>query len=113
MQLLLLPRVVVLGRQSSAVCRAQATCVPRLTAAWLAASHPATYLHVHCLTPSYLPGQVLLDDHCGWVRSLAMAGGRWLFSCACNTLRQVRLLLGFAQAALRRIGERRRLPGSC
>lgn len=35
-----------------------------------------------------LDSNVLLDDHCGWVRSLAMAGGRWLFSCACNTLRQ-------------------------
>ena len=37
---------------------------------------------------------MLLDDHCGWVRSLAMAGGRWLFSCACNTLRQVRAAAG-------------------
>lgn len=34
------------------------------------------------------PWQVVLDDHCGWVRSLAIAQGRWLFSCACNTLRQ-------------------------
>jgi pleiotropic regulator 1 len=32
--------------------------------------------------------QVVLDEHCGWVRSLAMSQGRWLFSCACNTLRQ-------------------------
>lgn len=35
-----------------------------------------------------LDSRVLLDDHCGWVRSLAIAQGRWLFSCACNTLRQ-------------------------
>ncbi len=44
--------------------------------------------------PPLFPVQVLLDDHCGWVRSLAMAGGRWLFSCACNTLRQVRPAAG-------------------
>ncbi len=32
--------------------------------------------------------QVVLDDHCGWVRSVAIAQqGRWLFSAACNTLR--------------------------
>lgn len=31
---------------------------------------------------------VVLDDHCGWVRALAIVpGGRWLVSCACNTLR--------------------------
>lgn len=30
----------------------------------------------------------MLDEHCGWVRSVAIAQGRWLFSCACNTLRQ-------------------------
>ncbi|KAL4420306.1 hypothetical protein ABPG77_001396 [Micractinium sp. CCAP 211/92] len=35
-----------------------------------------------------LDSNVVLDDHCGWVRSLAIAQGRWLFSCACNTLRQ-------------------------
>jgi hypothetical protein len=35
-----------------------------------------------------LDPNVVLDDHCGWVRSLALARGRWLFSCACNTLRQ-------------------------
>lgn len=32
--------------------------------------------------------QLVLDDHCGWVRSVCIAQGRWLFSCACNTLRQ-------------------------
>lgn len=35
-----------------------------------------------------LDSNVVLEDHCGWVRSLALARGRWLFSCACNTLRQ-------------------------
>ena len=35
-----------------------------------------------------LDSNVVLDEHCGWVRSLAVAQGRWLFSCACNTLRQ-------------------------
>lgn len=40
-------------------------------------------------TPRFCcPWQVVLDEHCGWVRSLAIAQGRWLFSCACNTLRQ-------------------------
>lgn len=35
-----------------------------------------------------LEANVVLDEHCGWVRSVAIAQGRWLFSCACNTLRQ-------------------------
>ncbi|CAD7702188.1 unnamed protein product [Ostreobium quekettii] len=28
-----------------------------------------------------------MDEHCGWVKALA-TDGRWLFSCACNTLHQ-------------------------
>lgn len=35
-----------------------------------------------------LEENVVLDGHCGWVRSLAASQGRWLFSCACNTLQQ-------------------------
>lgn len=35
-----------------------------------------------------LEAGVVLEGHCGWVRSLASAGGRWLFSAACNQLKQ-------------------------
>ena len=29
-----------------------------------------------------------MNGHTGWVRALATSGGRWLFSCGCNHLRQ-------------------------
>lgn len=35
-----------------------------------------------------LEAGVVLEGHCGWVRSLTSAGGRWLFSAACNQLKQ-------------------------
>ena len=31
---------------------------------------------------------VVLDGHCGWVRALARAGSRWLFTAACKDIRQ-------------------------
>ena len=34
-----------------------------------------------------LESRVVLDANCGWVRALASAAGRWLFSAACNQLR--------------------------
>lgn len=35
-----------------------------------------------------IEAKVNLANHCGWVRGLAIAHNRWLFSCACNTIKQ-------------------------
>lgn len=35
-----------------------------------------------------LDARVNFDNHTGWVRGLALAQNRWLFSAACNTIRQ-------------------------